>query len=230
MSLRYATTGNAFDALADEKWSPVLGYEGHYFVSDFGRIRSVWSTGRILKAYPNKHGYLVVSLSLRNVVTQHAVHRLVCKAFHGPPPSPTFHAAHLDGNKTNNCAGNLAWATPVENERHKRLHGTAIVGEAQAQAKLTEVAAREIWLSRAPSRAEAAKWGVSRQVILKIRAGRGWRHATTDLAEQPQRVRASTRIDPPDEAIRMLAEGVSRKRVALQFGVSPQTAFRWSKL
>lgn len=46
--------------------------------------------------------------------------------------------AHLDGNKLNNAAVNLAWKTLRENEQDKHLHGTYNhVGEKNPRAKLT---------------------------------------------------------------------------------------------
>ncbi len=43
------------------------------------------------------------------------VHRLVCEAFHGPPPFPKAVVIHLDEDATNNRAENLRWGTQKEN-------------------------------------------------------------------------------------------------------------------
>lgn len=51
------------------------------------------------------------------------VHRLICTAFHGPPPDPSqFHVSHLDGDPSNNAADNLGWKTPSENMYDKYRH------------------------------------------------------------------------------------------------------------
>jgi hypothetical protein len=47
----------------------------------------------------------------------HYVHRLVCAAFHGPPPSPDHEVAHSNGIKTDCRASNLRWATSAENKQ-----------------------------------------------------------------------------------------------------------------
>jgi hypothetical protein len=43
------------------------------------------------------------------------VHRLVCEAFHGPPPFDRAVVIHLDEDATNNRADNLKWGTQKEN-------------------------------------------------------------------------------------------------------------------
>jgi hypothetical protein len=43
------------------------------------------------------------------------VHRLVCEAFHGPPPFPKAVVIHLDENALNNRPENLKWGTQKEN-------------------------------------------------------------------------------------------------------------------
>ena len=58
------------------------------------------------------------------------VHRLICMSFHGIPKDKTLEVAHLDGNAHNNTPENLTWATPIENNQMKRLHGTYYQGKA----------------------------------------------------------------------------------------------------
>ena len=41
--------------------------------------------------------------------------RLVCEAFHGPPPFPRAVTIHLDEDPTNNRPDNLKWGTQKEN-------------------------------------------------------------------------------------------------------------------
>lgn len=43
------------------------------------------------------------------------VHRLVCEAFHGPPPFVGAVVIHLDENALNNRPENLKWGTQKEN-------------------------------------------------------------------------------------------------------------------
>lgn len=74
-----------------------------------------------------------------------AAHRLICEAFHGRAPSAMHHAAHWDGDKNNNSASNLRWATPKENVGGDRIrHGRAPRGEMNGRAKLTWSQVNEI--------------------------------------------------------------------------------------
>lgn len=66
------------------------------------------------------------------------IHQAVCRAFHGPKPGPEYQVRHLDGDRNNNRADNLAWGTKAENEADKVRHGTTPKGERNPQAKLTE--------------------------------------------------------------------------------------------
>jgi hypothetical protein len=43
------------------------------------------------------------------------VHRLICEAFHGPPPFDGAIVLHLDEDATNNRPENLKWGTMKEN-------------------------------------------------------------------------------------------------------------------
>lgn len=65
-----------------------------------------------------KLGYPSVNLTLRGRV---CVHTLVAEAFIGPKPSGARTVNHKDGNKHNNAAANLEWASYAENNRHARL-------------------------------------------------------------------------------------------------------------
>lgn len=85
--------------------------------------------------FQDKDGYLRFNVY---GLSQQSVHRAVCFAFHGGPPSEAHGVAHLDGNKLNNRASNLKWCTQPENESHKVAHGTATIGEAHPMAKLSE--------------------------------------------------------------------------------------------
>lgn len=55
------------------------------------------------------------------------VHRLVAEAFL-PKPDDRHDVAHYDGDKSNNKASNLYWATKSENMLDKRRHGSNMGG------------------------------------------------------------------------------------------------------
>jgi len=106
------------------------------------------------------------------------VNILVTEAFQGARPEGC-ESAHLNGDRFDNRASNLAWASRRENEAHKALHGTKQMGERQWCRKLNEHSVREIRdadFYRGLYRDLGVKFGVSANLIGKIRRGLGWRH------------------------------------------------------
>lgn len=108
----------------EEVWKDIEGYEGHYQVSDFGRVRSldrVSSSGRKLKGKVLKQkitkGYNMVGLSKDGKQKNKTVSRLVAKAF-TPNLENKPEVNHVDENKRNNRADNLEWVTSKENANH----------------------------------------------------------------------------------------------------------------
>jgi len=122
---------------AREQWRDIPGWEGLYQASSEGRVRSLVRTQVGMDGYTRTHksvilkitrtplGYGFLQLRTPGIGKRCAVNRLVCAAFHGPPPSPNHQAAHNDGNSRNDSSANLRWATPKENAADKVAHGTA---------------------------------------------------------------------------------------------------------
>lgn len=91
-----------------------------YQVNVYGEIRSK-RTGLVLRQFPDRYGYMRVSLgSVDNVY----VHRLVCRTFYGDPVGSQDQVNHIDGNRQNNHALNLEWCSPSENIRWGVIKGT----------------------------------------------------------------------------------------------------------
>lgn len=109
-----------------------------YLATDAGQILS--ACGRPLPQSKRGKCYLAVSIDGK----KQSVHRLVCTAFHGPPPSNRHETRHLDGNGSNNRAENLTWGTSKENTQDKRLHGTYHEGHKNPKAKLSPREVQEI--------------------------------------------------------------------------------------
>ncbi|SCC11074.1 NUMOD4 motif-containing HNH endonuclease [Rhodococcus qingshengii] len=117
-----------------ERWKSVVGYEGYYEVSDHGRVRSVDRTvvssvgipsrrrGCGISAGLTTRGYLGVGLSRDGESKPFSVHRLVAAAFCERVADGDV-VRHLDGNKENNRAENLAWGTDSENMIDQVRHG-----------------------------------------------------------------------------------------------------------
>lgn len=103
----------------NEIWLPVVGYDGIYEVSNFGRVKSnKFGKERILKPY-NCHGYREVDLRFNNKSKRCRVHRLVATAFMpNENPDVKIFINHKDGNRSNNHVDNLEWCTASENTEH----------------------------------------------------------------------------------------------------------------
>ena len=100
-----------------EQWKEIENTYGLLEVSNYGRVRSNMRDGRILKATPDKKGYLRLRVTIRREKRAYKVHRLVAKAF-VPNPENKPQVNHIDGDKTNNRADNLEWVTNHENAHH----------------------------------------------------------------------------------------------------------------
>jgi hypothetical protein len=121
------------DSTTPETWLPCPGHEDSYAVSDHGRIQRIRAAktrpaGGFLKARPSPRGYLVVGLMRDGRQCWHTVHRLVARAFLGPP-RPGDVVNHLNSIPTDNRAANLEWCTPSENLMHASRAGRLATGE-----------------------------------------------------------------------------------------------------
>lgn len=161
---------------AREIFVPVRGAEGHYEVSNTGRVRSVLGgrrRGIELSQHPrNRKGYRVVSLVKDGKTQTATVHRLVASAFISNPENKPC-VNHKDGIKQNNDVTNLEWVTYQENE----LHAFNTLGKINGQAKLTMAQATEIRarLAKGEMQEDIAKdYGVDRSLISHIKRNLLW--------------------------------------------------------
>lgn len=135
-----------------------------YEVSELAEIRNR-QTRRHLSPFVDKSGYRMVSLmpdeprAGKRLQQNVPLHRLVCLAFHGLPPSPQHEVAHNDGVRLNCVPSNLRWATRKENHADKHRHGTRQVGERIGNAVLTATQVAEIRRRHAHGRALGASNG-----------------------------------------------------------------------
>lgn len=107
-----------------ETWKPVVGYEGIYEVSNWGRVRSQsrrGTKGGIMKPTPAKRGgYPQVILCKNGKREPCKVHQLVMEAFVDKCPDDC-EVDHFDWNPNNNRLDNLSYQ-PKEVNRARHSH------------------------------------------------------------------------------------------------------------
>jgi hypothetical protein len=100
-----------------EEWRDIVGFEGLYEVSNFGRVRH--KNGQEIGGSLNSYGYRAYSLFKDGKRYTGKGHRLVAEAFI-PNPEGKRNVNHKDGDRDNNFVDNLEWVTHGENGRHAR--------------------------------------------------------------------------------------------------------------
>ena len=112
--------------LEGEEWRDVLGFEGLYIVSSFGRVAALKNSTHcahlmnLTKMHRKKVTYINLSLHKNNIRIHRLVHRMVAEAFI-PNPNNYPQVNHIDGNKENNSYTNLEWLTNKMNQEHRKL-------------------------------------------------------------------------------------------------------------
>lgn len=181
-----------------ESWLDVLGYEGLYQVSNFGRVRSLDHTvfvrqdrykepritkrkGRVLKEYKRSGSQRrMVILSLMGIRQTFSVHRLVAVAF---LPNPNKHPVvnHINHNHLDNRASNLEWCTYSHNTKHAIAAGRMdhVYKQNPKLTKLTKAQAIEakrlLALGLGNSKV-ANQIGIGYNAVYHIAAGHTWKH------------------------------------------------------
>jgi len=170
----------------EEIWKDVKGYEGHYKVSNLGRIFSVEreikigtnirkTGGKCMKTRVSKLGYERVTLNKFQVEKGYFIHRLVAVTFLGDY-SNSLQVNHKDGNKLNNHLENLEWVSAKENIRHALQTGLINrKGRITKLNKLFDEDVRKIKIlleKKVIGKCIASLFKVSQQTISSIKHGR----------------------------------------------------------
>ena len=146
-----------------------------YAMTDHGRVYS-FIVGRFLS--PIKMGRYL-GFQLRHIdggTRNRYVHRLVLEAVAGPCPEG-MEARHLNGDRYDNRAENLAWGTRQENAADQARHGTTLRGTRNPMAKLTEAQVahiRSLVRDGAVQRRVARQFNVSPMTVSRIVRGETW--------------------------------------------------------
>lgn len=168
-----------------EKWNPVVGYEGLYEVSNYGRIKSLPRRREKLAfhmkkqvIHPKNKGYAYVSLYKNNKAEYALVHRVVATSFvenlYNKP-----NVNHKDCDRLNNHTDNLEWCTQKENILHAVKNDRLARGEYRFGHKLQPcniLQIRKMIKDRITIREIAVLFGVSTSTIFKISVRKKWAH------------------------------------------------------
>ena len=173
-----------------------------YFVTRDGRIFSHqtergWRP-RWLSAAVLTDGYRAYGFFSGGVGVTTRLHRVTCEAFHGPPPTPAHEVRHMDGDRANCAADNLAWGTRTENMADLVRHygeGAAHlrplpVGMQTSNARLRDedvLTIRRRAAAGEPDHIIARDFGVHATTVLHARRGTSWGHIGGPLTSTRRR-------------------------------------------
>ena len=114
----------------NEIWKPIIGYEGYYEISNYGRVKSlsrpVYKKDGSFHRYKKEtikcpklttDGYLAITLSVNGDNKTFLIHRLVASAFIDKPDknNEELEVNHKDLNRRNNYYENLEWISHKDN-------------------------------------------------------------------------------------------------------------------
>jgi len=164
------------------EWRPVVGFEGAYEISSWGRLKSLprlrpaangggtqQVRGGIRRLSSGTGGYITASCFAFGKSRNTLVHVLVAEAF-VPNPDNLTEVNHKDKVRTNNTPDNLEWVTRVDNVTR---------GEECGRHKLTTGQVLEIRARLATGVKQAVlaeMYGVDPSAISNIKRRKKWKH------------------------------------------------------
>ena len=170
-----------------EIWKDVIGYEGHYQVSNFGNVRSI-KFGKILPIKERtEFGYKKFMLRKPNHKKIVFTHRIVAESFIDNPHKKPF-VNHKNSLKNDNTVENLEWCTASENLKHSFTHGkNSQTGERNANSKLTDIQVYKIkFETDGMLHSEIAKiYNINNNYVGMIKRNERWPHIVKKSSNQP---------------------------------------------
>jgi hypothetical protein len=161
-----------------ESWRPISNTESKYFVSDLGRVKSIFKK-KVKTLKPILRGrYNSVGIYYYKKLRKMNIANLVLSAFVGKRPRGK-HASHLNGRSMDDRLLNLAWESPEQNNFRKIEHGTHRFGSKMPSARLLDMDVVNIRLLSSLGYGPnylSKKYEVSRQTIWRANTNRLWKH------------------------------------------------------
>jgi len=108
-----------------EEWKTITDFPD-YEVSNQGRVRRIWKSGKKLRKFGISVGYYRLDLYNDAKPSMKLIHRLVAEAFI-PNPENKPEVDHINRNRLDNRIENLRWSTSFEN--HENMDQPTNTGE-----------------------------------------------------------------------------------------------------
>lgn len=171
-----------------EIWRNVKGFESHYEVSIYGRVRSKTRVvkdckstrvfkSKVLSPGVQSNNYLGVWLNKNSSSISRLVHHLVAETFIGPRPCG-MDVDHINGDRTNNSIFNLRYLSVSKNRGLNSKHKDAKRPEKKGKTtRLTPelvLELREAYARGDNMKEHARRLGVSQSTVASATSGRSW--------------------------------------------------------
>jgi hypothetical protein len=161
-----------------EVWKQLNEYHQKYWISNFGRIKSVYKNKveKFLRPQVTKFGYKRIQLRLGkgNGFKNVFIHVLVAKKFVKNIFNKPF-VNHKDSDRFNCFYKNLEWCTRSENYLHGFRYGDmSNKGNRAPMAKISEKQALEIFKSKLSRKELCKKYNLSLITIYRVKAKISW--------------------------------------------------------
>lgn len=102
--------------MIEEVWRPCYGFEGHYLISNTGKVWSLHLNKEMAQQWHKTKSWRI-RFCVNKIKSPHSVHRLVAKTFL-PNPDNLPEVNHKDGSRANNFLWNLEWCSKLQNTKH----------------------------------------------------------------------------------------------------------------
>lgn len=169
------------DTKIEEIWKDVVGYEGFYKISNFGRVNSL-ARNKLMSPGIDDKGYLRVCLTKLGIRKTLRMHRMIMLSF-VPNPLKRTDINHKNGVKSDCRLCNLEWCTRSENVLHAVRTGlkSRPKGVLNNKAVLNERDVLEIRASRKDRnrhtiRLLSNKFGITYHHVRSVMYYKSWKH------------------------------------------------------